>query len=88
MDLAIKDKVALVLASTDGLGSAIAAALAAEGARVVVHGRDTPQLDVLARTIGPIPAADSASKARGASTSIRGARASTSATTGTGNDRS
>jgi 3-oxoacyl-[acyl-carrier protein] reductase len=51
MDLGIKDKIALVLASTDGLGGAIAAALAAEGARVVVHGRDTQRAVDAARRL-------------------------------------
>lgn len=39
MDLGIKGRVALVCASTAGLGEATARALAAEGARVVVCGR-------------------------------------------------
>lgn len=40
MDLGIVGRVALVAASTGGLGLAVATALAAEGARVVVTGRD------------------------------------------------
>ncbi|MFI5662402.1 SDR family oxidoreductase [Streptomyces sp. NPDC051684] len=39
MDLAMRGRVALVAASTGGLGRAVAEALAAEGARVVVSGR-------------------------------------------------
>lgn len=39
MDLGIRGRVALVAASTGGLGRAVAEALAAEGARVVVSGR-------------------------------------------------
>lgn len=39
MDLNIKGRVALVCASTGGLGEATARALAAEGARVIVNGR-------------------------------------------------
>ncbi|WP_327654554.1 SDR family oxidoreductase [Streptomyces sp. NBC_00483] len=39
MDFGIKGRVALVAASTGGLGRAVAEALAAEGARVVVSGR-------------------------------------------------
>jgi 3-oxoacyl-[acyl-carrier protein] reductase len=39
MDLGIKDRTAVVCASTSGLGRAVAEALAAEGARVVVSGR-------------------------------------------------
>ena len=39
MDLKLKDKLALVSGSTAGIGYAIAAALAGEGARVVINGR-------------------------------------------------
>jgi NAD(P)-dependent dehydrogenase (short-subunit alcohol dehydrogenase family) len=39
MDLQLKDKIALVTGSTAGIGHAIAAALAREGARVIVNGR-------------------------------------------------
>lgn len=39
MDLNIKNKLALVTGSTQGIGWAIAQALAAEGARVIVNGR-------------------------------------------------
>ncbi len=44
MDLGLKDKVALVAASTKGLGKASAAALAAEGAEVIINGRDKQNL--------------------------------------------
>ncbi|KAA8880604.1 SDR family oxidoreductase [Nocardia colli] len=40
MDLGIAGRTAVVLASTDGLGAAVARALAAEGVKVVVTGRD------------------------------------------------
>ena len=39
MDLGIKGKTAVVSGSTAGIGFAIAAALAAEGAQVVINGR-------------------------------------------------
>ena len=39
MDLGISDKIAVVSGSTSGIGFAIAATLAAEGARVVLNGR-------------------------------------------------
>ncbi|MGW5875984.1 SDR family oxidoreductase [Nocardiopsis terrae] len=45
MDLGIAGKVALVTAATSGLGRAVAVALAAEGVRVAVTGRDEERLD-------------------------------------------
>jgi len=44
MDLGIKDKIAVVSASTKGLGLATATALAAEGANVVISGRHKQNL--------------------------------------------
>jgi 3-oxoacyl-[acyl-carrier protein] reductase len=40
MDLGIKNKIALVCASSQGLGLACATALAREGASVVINGRN------------------------------------------------
>jgi NAD(P)-dependent dehydrogenase (short-subunit alcohol dehydrogenase family) len=45
MDLALKGKLALVSGSTAGIGHAIAAALAGEGARVIVNGRAQAAVD-------------------------------------------
>jgi 3-oxoacyl-[acyl-carrier protein] reductase len=45
MDLGIKGKVALVCASSQGLGLACATALAREGADVLINGRDQVRLD-------------------------------------------
>jgi len=45
MDLGLNDKCAVVLASTDGLGFAVARALASEGARVAISGRDPGRLE-------------------------------------------
>ena len=45
MDLGLKEKCAVVLASSDGLGHAAAEALAAEGARVAISGRDPERLE-------------------------------------------
>jgi 3-oxoacyl-[acyl-carrier protein] reductase len=44
MDLGLEGKVAVVLASTSGLGLASAEALAAEGAHVAISGRDAKRL--------------------------------------------
>lgn len=45
MDMQLKNKLALVSGSTAGIGYAIAAALAAEGARVIVNGRSQGAVD-------------------------------------------
>ena len=45
MDLQLKGKLALVTGSTAGIGFAIAAALAREGARVIVNGRSQAAVD-------------------------------------------
>ena len=45
MDLDLTDKRALVSGSTAGIGEAIAATLAREGARVIVNGRSQPAVD-------------------------------------------
>lgn len=46
MDLRLHDKTAFISGSTQGIGYAIAAALAAEGAEVVLNGRDIARVDV------------------------------------------
>lgn len=51
MDLGLRDKVALVAASSRGLGYAIAQELAAEGAAVVMCARDEARLAEAARAI-------------------------------------
>jgi 3-oxoacyl-[acyl-carrier protein] reductase len=51
MDLGLQDRVAVVLASTSGLGLAVARALLAEGARVALSGRDPERL---ARALGEL----------------------------------
>jgi NAD(P)-dependent dehydrogenase (short-subunit alcohol dehydrogenase family) len=51
MDLKLKDKTALVTGSTAGIGLEIARALAVEGARVFVAGRDQAKLDQAVESI-------------------------------------
>lgn len=53
MDLKLKGKLALVSGSTAGIGHAIAAALAAEGARVIVNGRAQASVDKAVAGIKP-----------------------------------
>jgi len=53
MDLKLKGKLALVSGSTAGIGQAIAAALAAEGARVIVNGRSQAAVDDAVARITP-----------------------------------
>ncbi|MHC4341347.1 MAG: SDR family oxidoreductase [Planctomycetota bacterium] len=52
MDLGLKDKGAVVLASTAGLGLAVAKSLAREGAKVAISGRDEARLDEATTAIG------------------------------------
>jgi 3-oxoacyl-[acyl-carrier protein] reductase len=51
MQLGIAGRRALVAGSSSGIGAAIAIALAAEGARVVIHGRDKDRAESVAETI-------------------------------------
>src|SRR6267143_4866249 len=51
MDLKIKGKTAVVSGSTAGIGFAIAATLAAEGAKVIVNGRTEARVDVAVKKI-------------------------------------
>ncbi len=52
MDLQLKGKRALVTGSSSGIGEAIARMLAAEGAAVVVHGRNRERAEAIASEIG------------------------------------
>ena len=51
MNLKLLGKRALVTGASAGIGVAIAEALAREGARVLVHGRDTVRTDAIAGRI-------------------------------------
>ena len=51
MDLGLKDKVAVVGASSKGLGKAIALGLAEEGAKVTICARDADTLEETATEI-------------------------------------
>jgi len=51
MDLQLGGKRALVTGSSSGLGEEIARVLAAEGAAVVVHGRDEARTEAVAKSI-------------------------------------
>ena len=45
MELGLKDKVAFVAASSDGLGKAVALELVKEGAQVIINGRNNEKLN-------------------------------------------
>ncbi|MFF4083163.1 SDR family oxidoreductase [Streptomyces sp. NPDC087218] len=53
MDLGLKDRVYIVTGATRGLGNATAAALAADGARVIITGRDERGVGKAAAELGP-----------------------------------
>src|SRR5205809_11603 len=51
MDLQLKGKRVLITGSNSGIGAGIAKTLAAEGATVVIHGRDAARADQIAAEI-------------------------------------
>jgi 3-oxoacyl-[acyl-carrier protein] reductase len=57
MDLQLKDKVAVVMAASRGLGAATARAFAEEGARVVISARDAQALHETAQSIAHLTSA-------------------------------
>jgi NAD(P)-dependent dehydrogenase (short-subunit alcohol dehydrogenase family) len=58
MDLQLEGKTALVTGSTLGIGFAIAAALAQEGAQVIVNGRSRERVDAAVARLGAIAGHD------------------------------
>ncbi len=54
MDLRLSEKRALVTGASGGLGAEIAAVLAAEGATVVVHGRDEERTALMAKKVNGV----------------------------------
>ncbi|MDH5294416.1 MAG: SDR family NAD(P)-dependent oxidoreductase, partial [Acidimicrobiia bacterium] len=54
MDLGLTGRRALVFGSSSGLGRAVAAGFVAEGADVVVAGRDTGRLEATVAEIGAV----------------------------------
>ncbi|GAA1307737.1 SDR family oxidoreductase [Streptomyces sanglieri] len=53
MDLGLKDRVYIVTGATRGLGNATARALADDGARVIISGRDEKRAEAAAAELGP-----------------------------------
>ncbi|MFJ1747005.1 SDR family oxidoreductase [Streptomyces sp. NPDC088116] len=53
MDLGLKDRVYVVTGASRGLGNAAARALASDGAKVVISGRDEKSIGEAAEAIGP-----------------------------------
>ncbi|MFB7918332.1 SDR family oxidoreductase [Streptomyces sp. NPDC056061] len=53
MDLGLKNRVYIVTGASRGLGNATARALAEDGARVVITGRDTKRVEAAAAELGP-----------------------------------
>jgi 3-oxoacyl-[acyl-carrier protein] reductase len=51
MDLGLKNKVAFIAASSDGLGNAVALELAKEGATIIINGRNKAKLEQAKREI-------------------------------------
>jgi len=52
MDLQLNDRVVMVVGATGGIGSAVASAFAAEGAKLALVGRDQAKLSALAEQLG------------------------------------
>ena len=72
MDLGLSERTAAVAASSKGLGLAVAAALAAEGVRVAICGRDADRIKAAAEEIGgqAVPLVADVSTTAGASSFV------------------
>jgi 3-oxoacyl-[acyl-carrier protein] reductase len=77
MDLGIAGRRAAVAASSKGLGYGVARALAAEGVRVAMCGRDADTIQAAAENVGPdaVPIVADVSTPKGASGFVRDAHA-------------
>ena len=75
MELGLAGRGAAVAAASKGLGRACAAALAAEGARVAICGRDAAALEATATELGLVPIVADLSSPPGAAGFVRDARA-------------
>jgi 3-oxoacyl-[acyl-carrier protein] reductase len=71
VDLGLNNKTALVTGASRGLGKAVAAALAAEGAKVAICARDAAPLEAAARETGAIGFAADLSQAGAADAVLR-----------------
>jgi len=54
MDLGLKDKIAFVAASSQGLGKSVALELAKEGAHVIINGRNKERLEATRQEIDTV----------------------------------
>ena len=50
----LQDQVILITGSTTGIGAAMARRFVTEGARVILHGRDTARGEALRQELGPL----------------------------------
>lgn len=67
MDFQLQDKTALITGSTSGIGLACARALATEGARVIVNGRDAARVE---RSVAALQAALPAARLQGVAADV------------------